>query len=292
MRPPSRRAPGVRRGARFGARRWLAAAALVGLVGLCLLATKARADVVDEAYAAGSEAVRAGQLDAATTHWRRALELLPGRSAQLEYDLGTLYAQRGELGWATYHLERALVPEARPTAELAELARRNLAVVRSQAELAAEVADAHISREESWWDLLVAVLAGRTLAWISTVAAWLLVLALALRSWQRRRDPSASGSGVTGAAALVLALVFVIGGGLHGLAIYAAAGHPDAIALDELTDVHEAPGVHAPVAFRLQGGSRVRVLETRSDWVHLRLPGGLEGWANAGSVARLDQAPP
>src|SRR5690606_17207320 len=159
---------------------WSAAALLVAAL---LTPGSVRADVVDDAYAAGNEAALAGDWASAIEHWQHALELLPGRSAQLDYDLGTAYAQIGELGRATYHLERALQADARPSVEVAEAARRNLGIVRRRAEVQAEVADARISREESWWDLVVAVLAGQAFAWISLVSGWLLVVALAARAW-------------------------------------------------------------------------------------------------------------
>jgi hypothetical protein len=268
---------------------WSAAALLVA----CLLSPAiASADVVDDAYEAGNEAALAGDWAGAIEHWRHALELLPGRSAQLDYDLGTAYAQLGELGRATYHLERALQPEARPSVEVAEAARRNLGIVRRRAEVQAEVTDARISREQSWWDLVVEVLAGQGLAWISLVSGWLLVLALLLRRWMAGRLREGAGAAQVGAAlALVFALVFGIGGGLHGLAMRAAADHPDAIALDSIVELREGPGAHLPVAFRVQGGSRVRVLDERSGWVRVRLPAGLEGWAPRESIARLDKPP-
>ncbi|MFO7567549.1 MAG: SH3 domain-containing protein [Enhygromyxa sp.] len=269
--------------------RWSAAA----LLGACLLSpVMAQADVVDDAYAAGNEAAIAGDWAGALEHWQHALELLPGRSAQLDYDLGTAYAQLGELGRATYHLERALQPEARPSVEVAEAARRNLGIVRRRAEIQAEVADARISREQSWWDLVVDVLAGQGLAWISLISGWLLVLALLVRRFLggRLRD-GAGAARVGGALALVFALVFVIGGGLHGLAMRAADDHPDAIAIDSLVELREGPGTHLPIAFRVQGGSRVRVLDERSGWVRVRLPAGLEGWAPRESIARLDKPP-
>lgn len=274
---------------RRGAVRWSAAALLVAAL---LTPGSARADVVDDAYAAGNEAALAGDWSGAIEHWQQALELLPGRSAQLDYDLGTAYAQLGELGRATYHLERALQPEARPSVEVAEAARRNLGIVRRRAEVQAEAADARISREQSWWDLVVEVLAGQGLAWISLISGWLLVLALLGRRFLADRLRDGSGAARIGAAlALVFALVFVIGGGLHGLAMQADDDHPDAIALDSIVELREGPGTHLPVAFRVQGGSRVRVLDQRSGWVRVRLPAGLEGWAPRESIARLDKPP-
>jgi hypothetical protein len=261
------------------------------IVMAALGAAPARADVVDDAYAAGNEAALAGDWAGAITQWEQALELLPGRSAQLDYDLGTAYAQLGELGRATYHLERALQPEAHPSVEVAEAARRNLGVVRRRAEVQAEVADARISRPESWWDLAVGVLAGPTVAWIAVISGWLLVISLAVRTWQRRYRPRTLAGRIEGAMALVFAVTFVLAGGLHGLATRAADGHPDAIALEPLVEVREGPGAHLPVAFRLQGGSRVRLLDERSGWVRVRLPAGLEGWAPREAIARLDKPP-
>lgn len=270
--------------------RWTVSALLVA----CLLSPElARADVVDDAYAAGNDAAIAGDWVTAIEHWQRALELLPGRSAQLDYDLGTAYAQLGELGRATYHLERALQADARPSVEVAEAARRNLGIVRRRAEVQAEVNDARISREESWWDLVVAVLAGQGLAWIGVISGWLLVLTLIGRRFvASRRGSSGAESGRVGAAlALVFACVFVLAGGLHGLAIQAADDHPDAVALDSVVELREGPGTHLPVAVRVQGGSHVRVLDERSGWVRVRLPAGLEGWAPRESIARLDKPP-
>jgi Bacterial SH3 domain len=266
---------------------------LVLVLALVVTPTLARADVVDDAYAAGSEAALTGNWDEAIEHWQHALELLPGRSAQLDYDLGTAYASVGELGRATYHLERALQPHARPSVEVAEAARRNLGIVRRQAETQAEIQDAIISRLPSSWDLAIEVLAGRALAWISLVSGWLMVVVVAHRQWRRRvshADQAGTASGVSGALALVFALVFMIGGGLHALAMGAYDEHPDAIALDAIVEVREGPGTHLPVAFELQGGSHVRVLDERSGWVRVRLPGGLEGWAKLDSIARLDQS--
>src|SRR5690606_32729754 len=126
--------------------------------------------------------------------------------------------------------------------------------------------------------------------WISVITGWLLVLALVVRrsTSSRLRDGAVR---ISGALALVFALVFVIGGGLHGLAMRAADDHPDAIALDSIVELREGPGTHLPVAFRVQGGSRVRVLGERSGWVRVRLPAGLEGWAPRESIARLDKPP-
>jgi hypothetical protein len=260
---------------------------------LVMVSSSARADVVDDAYAAGSAAAAGDDWPTAIEHWSRALDLLPGRSAQLEYDLGTAYAHVGELGHATYHLERALQPELRPSVELAEAARRNLSIVRRQAELEAEVAAAEISRQETWWDLFIVALASPTLGWVCLICAWALLPVLFLR-WRVGRATSVARDrrGITTVVALLLASVATIGGGLHAIGLDAAHGSPEAVALDSRVEVREGPGMHVPVAFEMQGGSHVRVLEQRAGWTRVRLPGGLEGWAPEDAIARLDQPKP
>ena len=280
---------------RVASRRLSAVLAIVVVAGVLGPATPARADVVDDAYAAGSEAAAAGDWKTAAEHWQHALELLPGRSAQLDYDLGTAYAELGDLGRATYHLERALQPEARPSVEIAEYARRNLGIVRRQAEIAAEVADARISAPEGWWDLVVRVLAGPALAWISMLCGWALLLVVAAQAWRRRsgrasrQEKTGLGAGVAGAISSILALVLLVGGGLHAFADASVNGSPEAIVIDPLVALRDGPGAHLPVTLRVQGGSRVRVVEARSGWSRIRLPGGLEGWTKSESVALLDQ---
>jgi tetratricopeptide (TPR) repeat protein len=269
-------------------------------IGLVLIATivfaplsSARADVVDDAYAAGSAAAAKGEWTTAIEHWQQALDLLPSRSAELEYDLGTAYANVGELGRATYHLERALQPGLRPSVELAESARRNLGIVRRQAELQAEVTGAEISRPDTWWDLFILALASPTLGWVSLICAWALLLVLVVR---RRLGGATSAAhdrrGIATVIAVLLAAIATIGGGLHAIGLDAAHRNPEAIALDALVEVREGPGMHVPVAFEMQGGSHVRVLEQRSGWTRVHLPGGLEGWAPDAAIARLDDAQP
>jgi tetratricopeptide (TPR) repeat protein len=270
-------------------RAWQIAVLVLALLGELLWSGTARADVVDEAYAAGSAAAAQGDWTGAIEHWQRASDLLPGRSAELEYDLGTAYAHLGELGRATYHLERALLPELQPSVELAESARRNLGIVRRSAEFQAELAGAEISRPETWWDLFVVALASPTLGWITLVSAWAVLPLLWLRSRLDGSGKARDRRGVASLLALVFAGVALVGGGLHALGLDAASDSPEAIALDNVVEVREGPGSHVPVAFQLQGGSHVRVLEQRSGWTRVRLAGGLEGWAPNAAIGRLDE---
>ena len=154
---------------------------------------------------------------------------------------------------------------------------------RALAEVQADVSQARISREPTTWDRVVTVLAGRALGWFSLVCGWLLVGLVAARRWQARQADAGlrqqNRRGISGALVIVFALVFVLGGGLHALAIGAVDQQPNAIALDAVVEAREGPGAHLPVSFTIQGGSQVRVVDQRSGWRRVRLPGGLEGWA-------------
>ncbi len=256
------------------------------LASLTLAPARARADVVDDTFARGNQAATAGDYRAAAQHYEEAERLLPGRSAALSFNLGTAYAQLGELGKATYHLRRALQTEADASADIAEAARRNLGVVRQRAEVAAAAGGLQIDRPETWRDAALSALRAPIFAWLSLGAGW-----LALLLWWFRGRLRAAGQGVAAGLAAVLAAVFILVGGLHGYAVRSELAAPPAIALPAKLEVREGPGVHRKVVFAVQGGSRLRVSERGAGWARVRLPGGLEGWAPLADLGELN-APP
>ena len=261
---------------------WACALAL----GVVVLApAPARADAVDEAFARGNAAAQAGDWDTAIAAYEQAASLLPERSAVLSYDLGTAYLHRDELGRATYHLRRALDWRGGPTAELVESARYNLAVARRRAELKATSSGAKIDRPETWWDLVVEALRAPGVGWSALVAGWLVLGLVWLRGRRRRRGQAPST--VLGAVLIVLASIYVGLGVLHGLALRADRTAPEAIVLEDLVDARDGAGHHRPVAFRLQGGARVRVVDRNPGWSRVRLPGGLEGWVREDAIGEL-----
>lgn len=257
--------------------------------GVMLAPAPAHADAVDEAFVRGNTAADAGDWDAAIEAYEQAASLLPERSAVLSYDLGTAYLHRGDLGRATYHLRRALDWRGGPTAELAESARYNLAIARRRADLQATSSGAKIDRPETWWDLVVEALRAPGVGWSALVAGW-LVLALALGlAWRgRRRRGGRAPSTVLGAVLLVLVSIYVGLGVLHGLALRADRTAPEAIVLEDLVEARDGAGHYRPVAFRLQGGARVRIVGESPGWVRVRLPGGLEGWVGQDAVGELE----
>ncbi|HGG57717.1 MAG TPA: hypothetical protein ENK31_07975 [Nannocystis exedens] len=258
------------------------AGALLLLGALWLPAFHARADVVDDAFKAGNEAARSGDWATAIKHYREAEGLLPGRSAELSFNLGTAHAQLGDNGPAVFNLRRALQSEARPSAEIAEAARRNLGIVRQRMEVAAATSGAQIDRPEGWWELIIVAVKAPFFGWLALCAGW---MALAGHFFGRRRSHSTA----TGLRSLVgiLVVIFVIIGGLHGLALRAEQRSPMAIVMPESAEVREAPGAHRKEAFSLQGGSRVRIVDRAPGWSQIRLGGGLHGWLPSGDLGEL-----
>ena len=246
-------------------------------------ASVARADVVDEAFVRGNQAAAAGELRAAVAAYEEAERLLPGRSAVLSFNLGSAYAQLGELGLATYHLRRALQAQAQASDDVAAAAQRNLGIVRQRVEVAAAANAAQTDRPETWRDALLAAVGDASFGWLALASGWLALLMW----WLRGRLGARARGGVVGSVIGVLVAIYLVIGGLHGYAVRAESAAPQAIALPAKLEVREGPGNHRKTLFVVQGGSRLRIVDRGSGWLRIRLPDGLEGWAPQAELGEL-----
>ena len=243
----------------------------------------ARADVVDDAFARGNTAVNNGDWAEAIAAYEQTRSLLPGDSAVLEYDLGTAYAHDGQLGRATYHLQRSL--RLGGSGEVIEAARRNAGIVRRRAELQATAGKSQISPPEGWRDRLGRVFAAPALGWTGIVLGWVALGLLGVRFVLGRRRGEVPA--ILGPILIALVVAFVGVSAAHGLALRRPA---EAVILVERAPVRDGPGAHREPSFHLQGGSVVRVVEEAPGWVRVRVKGGLVGWVRSDGVARLDSA--
>lgn len=272
-------------------RRGLALTLLGALLWGFVLPASAQADAVDEAFVRGHDAAQRGDWGTARDAYEDAVALLPGRNALLAYNLGTAYAHLGDWGRATYHLMRATDFRGGPTAGVLESARENLDVVRHKIELQAATEGTIVDRSATSWDLVVEALQAPILGWLTLAAGWLWLLVAAWGQRQRlglRSHSSRGQGGVAGAVLVLLGFVYAVPGTLHGWALRADETTPEAIVLDPSTEAREGPGPHREVEFRIQGGSRVRIVARGSGWIRVRLPGGLEGWVPERTVGSLD----
>jgi hypothetical protein len=258
--------------------RWIVLAIVVAFP------VSAHADAVDDSFALGNEAAARQDWEAAAQHYEEAAALLPGRSSLLSYNLGTAYAQLGDLGRATYHLRRALDFRGGPTTEITEAARSNLETVRRRVELSAATNGTRVDRPETWWDLFVEALEAPGVGWLALVSGWAFLVVL----WvHRRRGLAGRSRSVTGATLVVLGLCYLVPGLLHAWAERADRENPEAIVLGAQVDAREGPGNHRAVEFSLQGGARVRIVERTPGWMRVRLPGGIEGWVPEQTIGEL-----
>lgn len=249
-------------------------------------ATLARADAVDDAFASGNAAAQEQDWEAAAVAYEQAAALLPTRSAHVSYNLGTVYANLGDNGRATYHLQRALDFRAGATTEIVEASRYNLSVVRRRVELDATSTGNLVDRPETTWDLVVEALAARGVGIFALLSGWAFLGVLLIR--RRLARGTSRLKGVAGAVLIVLGCCFVLPGIFYGWAARAERTSPQAIVLDARVDAREGPGNHRRVAFTLQGGARVRIIDRTPGWQQLRLPGRLEGWVPEDAIGTLD----
>ncbi|MBK6919788.1 MAG: hypothetical protein IPH07_20500 [Deltaproteobacteria bacterium] len=242
------------------------------------------ADAVDDAFLAGNSEAKAANWPAAARHYEEARALLGQPSSLLSYDLGTAYANAGELGRATFHLRQALDFRGNPTTEIAEAARSNLAVVRRRAELAAATTNAIIDAPETWWDLVVETLRGPGVAWLSMLSGF-AALAVFVRG---RLGASARTAGLRRALVWTTGSLWLVLATLHILSLRADRTTPPAVVLSNRAEAREGPGNHRAVEFAIQGGSEVRIVDRTPGWALVRMTGGIEGWVPDAEVAEFE----
>ncbi len=268
----------------MSAARWLRRALVMALL---LTAVPARADAVDDAFAEGNAAADQAHWSAAVEAYERAGALLAQPSSLLSYNLGTAYAQLGDLGHATFHLRQALDFRGSPTTEVAEAARSNLGIVRRRAELAAATTSALIDRPQTWWDLVVETLRAPGVGWLALVCG---IVAVGLFGVERLR--SAAGARPTRwatSAFWLLAATWALAGGLHALSLRADRTAPRAVAVPAATEARDRPGMHGTSTWSVAGGAQVRIVDRTPGWVLVRLAGGIEGWLPESAVADLSR---
>jgi hypothetical protein len=226
-----------------------------------------------EAHAIFAEGVEAyGRDDAAGAEaaFRKLLEHGMG-GADVAYNLGTADLAQGKLGEAVLFLERARRQGGGADVDA------NLTIARGR--VVDQVVGA--SGEEGMVARLVAATssAGAGLAFlIPWCAGFGLLMLLSVRGPSR--------SMLAGAALLLL--VSLPGAGLVFAHYVVGETVHEAVVLAKTLPVRETPDAASKVAFELHAGSGVRLLAASGTFIRLRLPNGLEGWAEQRELARVD----
>lgn len=189
------------------------------------------------------------------------------------YNLGTTHLARGDLGRAVLALEQAKKEGGRaPDLEA------NLSVARARQ--VDKVVGA--TAEEEFLPRVAAATDGYVVAWTflgTWVAAFLMVLL-----WRALRPGRRTAAGVL---AVLLFTVAVPSGLLLATHVWVEATVHEAVVLAPTLVARELPQPGARSIFEVHAGLKVRLLEETGRFVRIRLPNGLEGWAEREGVAEI-----
>lgn len=192
-------------------------------------------------------------------------------NATVLFNLGTTHLARGQLGHAVLYLERAYAQSHDEDIEA------NLAVARQKQ--GDQVVGADVS--VPFLQRLAGALNVQALG-VAFLVMWYLGFAFALVAWQR-----ASARWWLGlAAALFLGVGSVLG---TGVAVHAYVSRTviEGVVIPQTIKVLELPSERARVSFEVHAGLKVRIVDETGQYVRIRLPNALEGWAEKGGVAQL-----
>jgi hypothetical protein len=220
-------------------------------------------------FAEGVEAYGRDDLNGAEAAFRKLLEHGMG-GPDVEYNLGTVDLAQGKLGEAVLYLERARRQGGGPDVDA------NLTLARGR------VVDQVVgSSDEGMLARLVAATSGHAAA-LAFLVPWCLAFAVLL--YRRLRGPVRA----SGAAAALLLLLSLPGAGLLFAHLVLTETMHDAVVLAKTLRVRETPDASSKVAFELHAGSSVRLLASSGPFARVRLPNGLEGWAEQRDMASVD----
>mgnify|MGYP002641752420 CR=1 FL=1 len=249
---------------------------MIPLLVLLLGPTPARAETLDESYKRAVQAHYAGKYEQAIEMMERILAV-PMVHEDLHYNLGCAYFGLGKLGPAIYHFERALALD--PSGDDA---RFNLETSRALA--AAKVTDQlKGAARQPFWVRAVSTLEGQTWTVIFLVTWWItFILMLVLR--QVQAGPLRAGL-VAGTS--FVAMVALLCGALFLGRVHLDRRVTHGIVLPDRLEVREGPSASAKSMFKLHAGFKVRLQARADNWIRIRLPNGLEGWAEAKTIGVL-----
>lgn len=191
----------------------------------------------------------------------------------IHYNLGTTYLSQGDLGRAVLAFERS----RRAGGEGPDL-EANLAMARAR-QLDKVVGAAP---EEPFLQRVVAATNGNLVVWLF-LGTWLGGFAF-LFLFRLLRPGGRGWAVVVGGLLLTASLP---SGALLAAHVWVHETLHEAVVIASTLRAREFPKEEAKVAFEVHPGLKVRVMEETGRYVRIRLPNGLEGWAEREGVAEI-----
>ncbi|RJS25757.1 SH3 domain-containing protein [Corallococcus sp. H22C18031201] len=189
------------------------------------------------------------------------------------YNLGTTHLAHGDLGRAVLSLERA-----RKQGGKAPDLESNLALARARQ--VDKVVGA--TADEPFLSRVTAATDGAMVSWVF-LGAWLVGFALVLA---RRAWPWARGT-VTAVLAGLCLTAAVPAGALLAAHVWVHQNVHEAVIVSPTVAARELPRDGARSLFEVHAGLKVQTLDESGRFVRIRLPNGLEGWAEREGVADI-----
>jgi hypothetical protein len=223
-------------------------------------------------FAQANEAYDRADYTAARQDYEKLLEHGQG-GVDVLYNLGTTALAAGDLGGAMLYLERAKRAGGR-----AEDVEANLAVARSK-QLDQVVGGAG---DEPFLERVVGATADAAPSWAFLICWCSGFACLILLRLIRRR-----GRGLLVALAAFAFVGALPSGALVAAHAYVGTHFVDAVVLASTLSVRDQPREGSKVSFEIHAGLKVRLMDEVGNFTRVRLPNGLEGWAQRTGVAEL-----
>jgi tetratricopeptide (TPR) repeat protein len=228
-----------------------------------------------EAMARANQHYEAGEFGEAISVYSAIVEAGVDNS-DLYYNLANAYFKQGELGYAIVNYRRAQQLSPRDSDIIT-----NLATARSQTidKLEDESGLGNLVQvAEEWLTLNEAAVLALVL-WV--LICYFAVLAILLPR-QRR---------IFNWVIVVLGVFLVIGVFSIANRLYTAWQYPPAVVVAQEVEITSGPGDAEQylVEFNLHVGAEVNIIESRSAWRRIMLPGNLQGWLPAETVETVNR---
>ena len=216
-----------------------------------------------ETFEAGVEAYHASEYDAAVEYFEHAIQ--SGENASLRHNLALSYFQDGELGEATWQLERAIRIEP-----LNASYQFKLGALRQQLGLYGGSAD--------WWQPVSTAISPNIWITIATLSFWLLAaLILIPRKGQQRLLTKLALT--TAAVCMSLSIAALI---IQNITLPSGV-----ITKNESVTLRHAPADGAPEAGIARPGERLKVTDEYGDYLKVETEAEITGWLHSDTYRAL-----
>lgn len=210
---------------------------------------------------------QAGDIDQAIGTY---LQLNDHRSADIYYNIGRLYHEKGQNAMAVLYYERALKTHPHHSAS-----EHNLTILREEVEIdIIPVPEMFLIR---WWKAIAALCSPGV--WLVLTIMVALLWCVAMYLWWFSKEEQRKKMAFI--ASIGLPLLLMIMYALGSSAQHERVRSDYAIILDDDYDMHEGADKRSPVVKDINAGTKVQILDRIDDWIKVTTADTESGWIKA-----------